>query len=291
MISKRVIVVGKNSVIGRCYCQHAQEEKYNFQGLSSAECNFMDAQMVEDFFKMQGDSECAVVFFAAVNKRVKNDYEAFVNNTQMIQNLMRGVRYANVSSVVYLSATDVYGEAPKLPITEQNAIKPESYYSLAKASCEWMLLSSGEMNCPATVLRIPGAYGMPEDVHGAIGKFIRKVLKGEKISLTNSGETLRDYVEVEDLCRVIDLAIQKSYRGAVNVVTGESASLKKIIQVIEEITSKKAKVNLDKAVTERDFNLVFDVGLFRNIFSSFQFTDLEEGIRKYVQIEKEALKV
>jgi UDP-glucose 4-epimerase len=285
MWPEKIIVVGKNSVIGRCYCRHATQKGYVLEALASTDCDFSNEKAVRSFFYKQKDLKCAIVFFAAINRRVKNDYDSFIGNIQMIRNLLQTVQQSDISSMVYFSSTDVYGLAPVTPVTEQSGINPESYYSLAKAVCEKMLLT--EAKFPVTVLRIPGAYAMPRDVHGAIGKLIRKALTKDPIILSNEGKTLRDYVHVEDINRAIDLLLEKPHHGALNFATGKSVSLKEMVKIIEEESGEKTKVTYETEANERDFNLVFDSSLFMNLFPHFHFTDLRKGIKNYIQHEKE----
>jgi UDP-glucose 4-epimerase len=276
-----LIIVGRNSYIGGYFISYASARGARVISLSSVECNFLHKSEVIDFFRRLDGRNYAIVFFAVVNKSVANSYQAFLDNIQIVRNLIDGCRYASIESIVYFSSVDVYGKEPELPINEYTRIAPDTWYGLAKYGCEWMLSMSGEVGFPVTVLRIPGVYGHAPKDKSVIGQIIESIRKEKKAVVNGNGKVLRDYVWVDDLCRVIDLLLPVKYKGIINVATGRSEFLIDIIERIGQVLEEDFEIVYRSAESARDFDLVFDNGALMTLFPRFSFSDMTTGLRTY----------
>ena len=169
----------------------------------------------------------------------------------------------------------------ELPIHEQTHTVPDSYYGISKLVCE-RLLAVELPNCPVTVLRLPGVYGPTDGGRSVIGRFVAKLKRGEPIKMTGDGETLRDYIEVEDLCRVIQSFINSPCRETVNVATGVSISINALVASIAEQLGTVVNVRSVPGSTVRDHDLIFDARLLRSLCNNFEFKLPSQGIQEYL---------
>ena len=281
--SPGLIVVGRNSYIGGHLLEHAKRACLeNVIGLASADCNFLDAKAVGHFFQSLKPSEYTVVFLAVVNKQVRNSFDSFVENVTMVQNLAAGCRFANVTSLIYCSSVDVYGNRPVVPITERSPIAPDTWYGLAKYVGEWMLLSAGEMDCPVTALRIPGIYGRGKNDPSVIGRMVADVRRTGKIRVHGEGVFRRDYVFNGDIARLVLSLGDVKYHGVLNVATGEGRPVLDVARAVGQALGRKFQIVHEPADASRDFDLVFDNSRLRSVFPDFCFTDLRSGVRSYL---------
>lgn len=276
------IVVGKNSYVGGRF-----EDCLTHLGvtdclmLSSADCNFLDRSAVERFFGSLGSQECVVLFLAAINKWVDNSYESFVGNTAMVRHLIEGAQKANIQSVLFASSVDVYGAGPRLPLTEESPIRPDTWYGMAKYVCEWMLMSAGGLSCPVTVLRIPGIYGPARNDRSLVRKMVNEFLQDRPVPITGGGRVLRDYLFVDDLCRLMRDMVSLKYRGVVNAATGHSMAVADMAQKVGEALHVRSRVESTPGNPGRDFDLKFDTSRLQSLLPKFRFTDMAEALRSY----------
>ena len=169
-----------------------------------------------------------------------------------------------------------------LPITERTELKPDTWYALAKYVCEWTLTCAGEVRCPVTVLRLPGVYGRSQKDGSVIGRVVFSIQRAGSVTINGRGSALRDYVYIDDLCRLVMELVPLRYRGVLNVATGESRSILEIVKLIGSVLGKDFEIVCGEAVRERDFDLRFDNRLLLKAIPKFHFSGLEAGIRSYL---------
>jgi UDP-glucose 4-epimerase len=281
-MEENLLIVGKNSYIGRYLTEYAIALGVDTISLSSKDCDFLKADEVSSFFNSLGSRCYTVVFLAIVNKSVANSFQSFIHNIEMVKNLIGSHKFANIESIIYFGSVDVYGRKPVLPITEQSKIDPDSWYGLAKYACEWMFTSSGEVDCPVTILRLPGIYGCSHNDKSVIGRMVSSIRNEQRVIIRGSGRVLRDYVYINDLCRLLQLLIPLRHHGVLNVATGESRSILEIAKLIGSVLRAEFDIVHEAVDEERDFDLAFDIHTLASLVPAFRFSSMAAGIRSYL---------
>jgi len=282
---QRVLIIGSTSYVGRCLTEYANRNGALVTAVSSTHCNLLDTASACAFFgALDRGTAYDLVLLSVVNKDVANDYASYLDNVRMARNFMQAVSGAGarIKSVTYVSSVDVYGRRPALPLTENSQIAPDTWYGLAKYCCEWMLKTSGEIPCPTTVLRIPGIYGRGHRDRSVIGRFVRSMQDSRRVAISGSGQTLRDYTYVEDLCRLILQVIALRPGAIVNVASGASRAVVEIAKLVGAVLGQEFEIVPGEEDTERDFDLVFDNQGLRTLLPDFRFTELRRGIESYL---------
>lgn len=280
-VPEDVLIVGRNSYIGGYLSQYAIRRGLKVTSIGSADCNFLNPEEVNEFFSKRAQQPHTVVFLAVINKSVENSFDSYRANVSIVRSLIDGCRGGDIRSILYFSSVDVYGRRPRLPITEQSSVAPDTWYGLGKYSCEWMLRSSGEVGCPVTVLRLPGVYGRWDGDRSVIGRMIATLQKEGRIVVRGSGRHLRDYVYVDDVARLVEALISLKYDGVLNVATGVSRSVLETARLIGRALDAQFEIVHEAADEDREFDLAFDNQTLRALLPEFQFTDPEVGIRTY----------
>ena len=281
MSTERLVVIGAHSYIGGYFTQYARQRGALVTAYSSRDCDFLNDSAVDQLFRALGSEPSTLVFLATVNKNVTNTYQSFLENAQLVKHLIDGQRHATLRSILYFSAADVYGCTPPVPLTERAPVAPESWYSLGKAAGDWMLQHSEELRCPVTILRIPGVFGRAPRDRSIIGHLIAEARATRRMRIHGTGENLRDFVWLDDLCRVIEGLLPLRYHGVLNVATGRSYRMIDVVRRIGEILELDCPVEFDAPNPARNFDLVFDVGRLTSLLPHVRFSDLAEGIRTY----------
>jgi nucleoside-diphosphate-sugar epimerase len=277
-----IVVFGKHSNIGSAIVKSFSAQGMKLLSFGSQDCDFLNGRQCLKFFKNLSLGPCTIIFLSVISKWLRNNYEAFLENIALVNNFIEAQSHINVKQIIYFSSVDVYGASPALPISEGTTIEPDSWFGLVKYCCEWELKHSPLIKCPLTVLRIPGAYGNPHNDRSAISKFIRDIKNKGRIEISGSGEILRDYIHTQDIADMIKLLMQKQYDGTLNLATGKSNSLLEIIEIIRRIIPDKFAVIHKVSDPQREFDLSFNVSKLRLLFPKFKFTNLENGIRAYL---------
>jgi len=280
-MSFKVVLIGKNSYIGEHLTNFLQAKGIDVISLSSSDCNFLQFDHVAEKFDSFGNTQISIVFLAVIKKCASNNYHTYIQNIALVNNLIKITSRANIRSIVYLSSVDVYGRSPILPITEQTRIDPDSWYGLAKYSCERMLLLSENINFPVTILRIPGVFGKSPSDTSVIGRMIASAISDGRIIISGKGDTLRDYVCLNDLSKLILLMINNKHQGVVNVAKGESRSILDIAKCIGQELNIKIEI-ISTESDERSFDLVFDNTKIKEILPNFNFIEMPIALADYI---------
>jgi len=225
-----------------------------------------DKEAVYHFFKYYKVD--GVIHFAAskaVGESVQEPLKYYENNISTLVYVLKEMIANNVSNFIFSSSCTVYGQADKMPITENAPTKPaESPYGATKKMGEVIIqdtTKSFDLNAIALRYFNPiGAHesakigelplGIPQNlvpfvVQTAAG--IRKELSifGDDYP-TPDGTAIRDYIHVVDLAKAHISALNRLLKGEnkakceyFNIGTGKGSSVLEIVKTFEKTTGKK----------------------------------------------------
>jgi nucleoside-diphosphate-sugar epimerase len=279
---RNILVVGKNSYIGDFLVRHLSAQGARVSAVGSSDCNFLDSDAVHQLFQRFDGEPFTILFLAVVNKTADNSYAAFRDNVQIAWNLVSGARNEKVESLIYFSSVDVYGRSPRLPMNETTPLDPDTWYGLAKAASEWIVREELGSKCPTCILRLPGIFGRAPNDRSIIGRFVSTIRQERKVYLRGDGEILRDYVFAPDLCRAVERLVARKVSGTINLATGQSLSLRQILESIREVFGINFEVVHLPADAERSFDMRYDTAKLCAALGEFDFSPLSAGIRSYL---------
>ncbi len=277
-----IAVIGCTGFIGSCIYKYLTAAGYRVRGGSSQNCNLLNRNQVQTFFD-SSDSKVKVVFLSTINKSVDNSYEAMIRNLEMVNNFMQIMPHGKISGMIFFSSADVYGLHPKLPVTETTLPNPANYYGIAKLGCERLLQLPDFSNFPITVLRLPGVYGFGNNEQSIVGRFSDMIRNNKQISMFGDGSVLRDYVEVGDVCEIVQRLIEHPFGGVLNVATGSNFSIRELINTIAEELKLFPDIEYFPKEKGAAGDLIFDVSLLKTLFPDLRMKSLVRGIRHYLR--------
>jgi UDP-glucose 4-epimerase len=155
----------------------------------------------------------------------------------------------SLKRIVYFSSGGtVYGLPQHNLIDEQHPTEPMSSYGITKLAIEKYVAMyarlSGVQYC---IVRPSNVYGDGQRLHigqGVIGVLADRGLRGEPLEIWGTGESLRDYLYVEDLVAAT-LALL-DYRGphqVFNVSSGVGHSVLDIVRLISDELGVTPEIN------------------------------------------------
>jgi UDP-glucose 4-epimerase len=187
--------------------------------------------------------------------------------------------------LLYLSSGGtVYGDPEKIPVGEGESTRPRGVYGELHVRCEEEILGGvRDDGLRAQILRCSTIYGegqQPDRGQGVINTFISHVERGSPIELFGDGTTIRDYLYVDDLARIIVSLLDLDDSPTIlNVGSGKGTSLIEIVRLVEQELDRPAKVIHHE---ERDFDvhrIVLDVSRLHQLVN-VAYTPLVDGIRQ-----------
>jgi len=166
-------------------------------------------------------------------------------------NVLMVSKFMNIKRVLYVSSTEVYGEALKPKIDEEHPLLPLNTYAVTKLAADRLCYSLYlEHQVPVIIARIFNTYGPRDTQPRVIPDIIYQLSRSDSVELGNI-DAERDFVYVEDTARgLITLIESKIPNGeAVNIGTGKSWAIKEVANIVGDILGYQ-EVNI-KTVPER----------------------------------------
>lgn len=197
-------------------------------------------------------------------------------------NILNTAVRAKIKKIIYFSSGGaIYGPVKGF-INEQNELNPISSYGIIKNTIEnYFMLYSKIYNIDTIIFRPSNPYG-PRQGHfiaqGVISTFLRKLSNNDSISVFGTGETMKDYIYIEDLASICYKISISGQTGIYNIGTGAGTKINEIIDIIKEVTNISPKIEYVEQKFYDVPNFILDIDKSRKVVGNFSFTPLKVGI-------------
>jgi UDP-glucuronate 4-epimerase len=173
-------------------------------------------------------------------------YYSKVNIEGTTNLLQAAVDAKSVRKFLFASSSSVYGNASKVPFSEEDPVEePISPYAATKRAGELLSYTFWHLyKLPIFCLRFFTVYGPRQRPDLAIHKFARLIDAGKPLPVFGDGTTSRDYTFVEDIVAGILAAHDRCDRYRIyNLGGNDPVTLSTLITEIEKAMGKKAVSN------------------------------------------------
>lgn len=222
---------------------------------------------VQNFFKKHNDVEGVIHFAAskAVGESVENPLLYYENNINSLVYLLQEMANLPQANFIFSSSCTVYGQAEKMPITEDASVQPaNSPYGNTKQIGEEIIIDVAKVtNINAVLLRYFNPIGshssaeigeLPIGIPQNLVPFITQTAFGLRKELsvygndypTVDGTCIRDYIHVVDLAKAHVVALQRLLKKqnlekveTFNLGTGTGSSVLEVINAFEKVSGQK----------------------------------------------------
>ncbi|MCE8034186.1 SDR family oxidoreductase [Billgrantia tianxiuensis] len=289
------VVVRELAVLYPSAVLHGYDNAYFAHCLTGAG-RLPESQLEQQFF---GDARSisvemlkgytAVVQLAAVsNDPMGNRFSAVTIdiNQHATFSIARAAQRAGVRNFVFASSCSIYGIASGPPRRESDALAPITVYAKSKIGAEKALATiDGDM--VITSLRFATACGMSERLRLdlVLNDFVACALSQGRITVLSDGSPWRPLIDVTDMARAIDWAIQrKADNGGRQLCVNTGANERNhqvrdlASAVADAIPGTTVSINTDAPVDSRSYRV--DFGLFSRLAPEHQpKTTLSQSIK------------
>lgn len=262
----------------------------NNNNCTVVEGDIRNAEDLEKAFHNGIDVVVHLAAMAGVRPSIENERLYWDVNIMGTQNIFEKCREHNVKKVVFASSSSVYGNNPTVPFKVTDKVdNPISPYAATKKAGELMCHTQHHLyDVNVACLRFFTVFGPRQRPDLAINKFTRMILNDEAIPVYGDGTTSRDYTYIDDIVQGIMGAInwvntsEKKF-GVFNLGGDEPVTLTRMIETIEKVLGKNAKIDR-LPMQPGDVNRTCaDISLSTKELSYKPETTFEEGIQKFVE--------
>lgn len=260
---------------------------------------------INKVFEKEKNIECVLHFAAlcSVGESVQYPEKYFENNVTGSINLLKAMRKAGITKLVFSSTCAVYGESQYLPVDENHPTNPTNPYGETKLMIEKILKSYEQPYdfnyvalryfnvCGASKTGIigdaknPSPHLMQNAVKGALGKSDFQLTYSQVNTPDKS--PIRDYVDVNDLIdahhKAYKYLTQNKQSQTINLGTGKGFSVLEIVEKVEEILETKLPRNKGET-REGEYAAVYaNYNKAKEILNWEPKTTLEESVHSLVK--------
>lgn len=220
--------------------------------------------------KLLKDVDSIVHLAAVSNDPMGKTYENVTHeiNYQASIDVAKKAKEAGVKSYVYASSCSMYGAADDGPRNEESPLNPLTAYARSKIATEKDLEHLASDNFIITSLRFSTACGMSERLRLdlVLNDFVAGAVASRNITILSDGTPWRPLINIKDMARAIDWAIQRRPDNggeflAVNVGSNEwNYQVKELAEAVAEvIPDVEISINENAQPDKRSYRVSFDL--------------------------------
>ena len=197
-----------------------------------------------------------------VDRSLTHPYLFLRDNVQGTLALLEAARqYQNLRLFLHFSTDEVYGDnggAGDQIFHEASPLRPTNPYSATKASAEMLVHAyRTSFRIPAIITRCNNVYGPGQYQDKLIPRCIERIQRGVKCLVHGTGQQMRNFVHVRDVCRAVETIVASGRRGEVYNIGSQCE--KTILQVIELLLEQHHGAAVDVAshvefIEDRPYN-------------------------------------
>ncbi len=253
-----VFLIGGSGFIGKNLVEHLVQ-KYHVTVVDKyidgaffekhPEVTIIKMDLVEERIPVQYTSPDYIINLASI-VTAERDFSLFdsliSSNLKVLLNLYERFKdEKNLKLFVQFGSSEEYG-SDSSPFVETNREQPNSPYALVKQlTVNTALMLYANYGFPTMVVRPGNLFGKYQNKSKFIPYIISQLQEGQPINVTPC-EQKRDFIYATDFAWCIgELLVnyKKCFGQIVNVASGDSVSLKSIIETCKDVIGKDAEIN------------------------------------------------
>jgi len=229
-----------------------------------------------------------------VRKSWGKEFKIYVdNNILATQRLLEACKdNKKLIKFVFASSSSVYGDSEKLPLKEDDKVRPISPYGASKLACENLCyLYWKNYGVPVVSLRYFTVFGERQRPDMAFHRFIKAILNNDEIVIYGDGSQTRDFTYVGDIVHATANAAESEAAGEIfNIGGGSKIMLKKALEIIQELIGKEAFISYTKTQKGDMKHTFADISKAKRLLDYKPEVSLKEGLEKEISWIKELMR-
>lgn len=227
----------------------------------------------------------AIVNFAAeshVDRSILNAAPFIHSNIEGVATLLAIAKKYQLTKFVQVSTDEVYGSTPlHKKFDERAPLNPSSPYAASKAAADLLTLSYFKtFGLKACVTRSANNYGPYQFPEKLVPLMVTAALNGRKLPVYGTGKNSRDWLNVLDNCRAIDLVLRSGHPGQIYNIAAHNyrTNLQIVDRIKKQLKAAQPQIAFVKDRPGNDVRYVIDDSKIRHELGWRPEFDFETGM-------------
>ena len=281
---KSVLITGVNGLIGSTIAELLLPN-YKVLGTSIEDGNttgldleYIQSDITQLSSLQQLPEKVDVIVHCAAVITADNYSNLLLNaNCIGVQNIAAYAKKANCNQVIYFSSLPIIGKPSIIPITEEHPIDPPTVYHITKYFGELVLKKLlGDEH--VVTFRIPSPIGRKTAPNKIVPVFVKNAIENIDYNLLGKGERIQNYIDVRDIARAVDCAIQKQAHGTFNIASEKSYSNKELAELCINLFNSKSIIKYNGIDKEEDYRWIVSTEKAKNVLGFVAKYSLSDSI-------------
>lgn len=145
-----------------------------------------------------------------------------------------------IRTILYTSSSSVYGDNSSA--SELDHCEIRGLYPAVKLASELFL--SDHLRDTRVRVIIPRVFNMygGRDEFSIVAKIANALRTNTEITISNDGEAIRDFIDIEDVVDAYTALLESCYEGVINVGTGRGMSVRRVIEAAERASDARLRI-------------------------------------------------
>ncbi len=293
----KILILGSNSFIGGHFVRgllarkdvdltlFGKRKEIEFSFLKQIEGDFSNQEILKEAVTGQD-----IVYHFISQTIPSNSWNTprfeIENNLLPFLNFIETASQSDVKKICFASSGGtIYGLQPEI-LNEDSKTDPFSPYGIIKRANEsFLLYAKAKYQINYDIYRISNVYGERQNTNkglGFVNTALENILENRPVIIYGDGEKIRDYIYAQDVSRLLTLSIEKNIKDSdiYNVSSGFSISLNSLIELMKKVLDHDFEVVYLPSRESDNDKVTLDNSKIMQYFNNFDFTTLEEGIKK-----------
>lgn len=294
--NRKILIIGGNGFIGRNFLARLAKREdldvYSFdlsmpankiQGITYREGDFFDDHVLRNAIK---DMDMIIHSLSTVNPGNSNDKYMQGYGRDFLQTVkLCGMLIEQKSNMIFLSSGGtVYGVQETQPIKEIALPVPINHYGSVKLCIESVIRTfNTQRHTKMRIARISNPFGPGQDYQKGVGfvdAAVKKMIRNEELEIWGDGETVRDYIYIEDVCKMLEALLD--YEGdeeVFNISSNEGITQNKVVEILKTFNGNVNVVYKDARSVDVK-RIVLDNSKIKELYHG-KIRSFEEGLKEY----------
>ena len=257
------------------------------RGFAFVRADISDRTFVTRHLSLGRQTFDAVINLAAragVRASVENPWAFVETNVFGTLNLLELCRQRGIGKFILASTSSIYGSNAPLPTPESaDSDHPLQPYAASKKSAEVLCHSYHSLyDLDVSVVRYFTVYGPAGRPDMSMFRFAKWITEEQPLHLYGDGEQSRGFTYVDDIARGTLAALQTLGYEIVNLGGHEVITMNRLIEMLEEIIGKQARIERHPPNPADMLTNWADVSKARRLLGWQPQVGLREGVQRIV---------